>query len=330
MTPQAEQQPPKPTLPPTMKNSSGEERVVGVEMEFAGLELDEILERIAGSTDGRIDRRSDYEGRILDTSIGDIRVELDASLFRDHKLRDFLKQLGVDRISDDLGESIEEFMASEACRFVPFEVIFPPVPISRIGDLEAVRHSLLRGSEGTNASFFNAFGLHLNPELPAVDVKTVLQYLRAFLVLFEHLRDLHDVDYTRRISPFIDPFPKDYVLTVLDPEYKPDVARLIDDYIASNPTRNRPLDLLPVLSWMDEDRVAGHLPEEKISRRPAFHYRLPNCQVDEADWSITMEWNRWVEVEKLAADGELLQQAMGNALPGIESPLRNFLEHFWK
>ncbi|MCC5875260.1 MAG: amidoligase family protein [Candidatus Sumerlaeia bacterium] len=330
MVPQADSQPPRVALPPELHNSDGIERVVGVEMELAGLGLDEILARVSSSTGGRIDRTSDYEGRVLDTPLGDIRVELDASLFRDRKLRDFLKHIGVSRISDDLGDSIEEFMASEARRFVPYEVIFPPVSLTRLGELEAVREGLVRGSEGTNASFFNAFGLHLNPELPAVDVGTVVRYLRAFLVLFEHLRELHDVDYTRRISPFIDPFPKEYLLMVLNPDYSPGADGLIDDYISFNPTRNRPLDLLPVLSWMEAERVSHHLPDEKISRRPALHYRLPNCQVDEGDWSITVEWNRWAEVEKLAADPDLLHEAMGNVVPALESPIRNFLENFWK
>jgi hypothetical protein len=39
-----------------------------------------------------------------------------------------------------------------------------------------------------------------------------------------------------------------------------------------------------------------------VKPRPAFHYRLPNCMVDEADWTLAEEWNRWVVVERLAYD----------------------------
>lgn len=317
-------------IPPLRLNERGTERVVGVEMEFTGLELDEITRRVASVLGGRPDKRSEYEAVVADTPIGDVRIELDASLFRDMKLRDFLKKIGVDRLSPDLGDSIEEFMASEARRFIPFEVVFPPIPIGSMGELEKVRAALSGGSEGTNTSFYNAFGLHLNPELPRVDLPTVLRYLRAFLVLFEHLRELHDVDTTRRISPFIDPFPKEFALAILNPGHSPNMDDFIDIYIEANPTRNRPLDLLPVLAWMGGERVGRLLPEEKISPRPAFHYRLPNCQVDEGDWSITAEWNRWVEVEKLAADETLLLEAMATTRAGIESPIRHFLEQFWK
>ena len=44
----------------------------------------------------------------------------------------------------------------------------------------------------------------------------------------------------------------------------------------------------------------------KLSGRPTFHYRMPNCCVDDADWRIAHEWNHWVEVEKLANDADKL------------------------
>lgn len=39
-----------------------------------------------------------------------------------------------------------------------------------------------------------------------------------------------------------------------------------------------------------------------VKARPAYHYRLPNCLIDEPDWRLAREWNTWVAVERLAAD----------------------------
>jgi hypothetical protein len=39
-----------------------------------------------------------------------------------------------------------------------------------------------------------------------------------------------------------------------------------------------------------------------VKPRPAFHYRLPNCMIDEPEWTVAREWNTWVAVERLAAD----------------------------
>ena len=86
-----------------------------------------------------------------------------------------------------------------------------------------------------------------------------------------------------------------------------ELERLIDDYLRHNPTRNRALDLLPVLAHLDRDRVLSQAEGKHLVKpRPAFHYRLPNCMVDEADWTLASEWNRWVMVERLAGDPERL------------------------
>jgi hypothetical protein len=119
------------------------------------------------------------------------------------------------------------------------------------------------------------------------------------------------VDITRRISPYINPFPAEYAKLVLDPTYPADAGRLIDDYVAHNPTRNRPLDMLPVLAHLDRQRVTDRIEDPHLVKgRPAFHYRLPNCMVDEPDWTLAREWNTWVEVERLAADKERLNRRM--------------------
>ena len=73
--------------------------------------------------------------------------------------------------------------------------------------------------------------------------------------LFDWLRSRCHPDLSRRISPYIEPYPLDYARLILQPDYAPDSGRLIDDYLRHNPTRNRALDMLPVFAHLDEARV---------------------------------------------------------------------------
>jgi len=319
---------PKIQVPARALAEDGRMRRVGVEVEFGGMALDDIAGKIRACLGGVIEKHNDYAATLKDTRIGDVKVEFDASLFTDLKVRGLLKDWPLEEEAVRSGEiagNWEKLMASAATHLVPFEVVFPPLEISRLNELEEVREALRDEAEGTGASLINAFGLHLNPEPPGTDTATILEYLRAFFCLYEELVEAHRVDAARRISPFIDPFPKAYVMRVLDREYAPDRSEFTADYLDANPTRNRPLDLLPLLTWLDEDKVRARLPEEKIGKRPTFHYRLPDCRMDQPEWTISAEWNRWARVEQLAASPELantcaraLRQLRGRA----EHPLR--------
>ena|ERR1043166_8416867 len=88
---------------------------------------------------------------------------------------------------------------------------------------------------------------------------------------------------------------------VLHPDYKPELSALINDYHIWNPDRNRPLDLYPVFSYLAPEQISRMNDLGNVKPRPALHYRLPNCQIDEKDWSLASEWNRWIEIEKLSA-----------------------------
>ena len=59
---------------------------------------------------------------------------------------------------------------------------------------------------------------------------------------------------------------------------------------------------MPLLLFLDEGAVRAKLPGEKIRGRPTFHYRMPDARVSDPGWSIAPDWNRWVAVERLAAD----------------------------
>lgn len=122
------------------------------------------------------------------------------------------------------------------------------------------------------------------------------------------------IDFSRRyFTQFINPFPDAYADKILKPSYQPSMAGFMDDYLAGNPTRNRALDLLPVLSEVDLDRVKDRVnPDEKslVKGRPAFHYRLPDCRLGDPGWSIAGEWNRWFLVETVANDPDMRHELM--------------------
>ena len=68
--------------------------------------------------------------------------------------------------------------------------------------------------------------------------------------------------------------------------------------------------MLPLLAFWDEDRVAASLADEKVGARPAFHYRLPNCEIDDPSWSVALELTRWMAVDALASNRSELKRAL--------------------
>jgi hypothetical protein len=134
--------------------------------------------------------------------------------------------------------------------------------------------------------------------------------MQAFLLLHAWIIESSSIDITRRFfTKYIDPFPQPYLELVLDASYRPDTTHFIADYMAHNPTRNRALDMLPILYQLEPELVFNEVYEDErslLSGRPAFHYRLPDCKVNEPGWSAAMPWNQWVYIEIVAADEELL------------------------
>jgi hypothetical protein len=133
--------------------------------------------------------------------------------------------------------------------------------------------------------------------------------MQSFLLLTDWIIEDSGIDFSRRFfTNFIDPFQNSFVEKVLEIKYEPSVETFIDDYLEFNPTRNRALDMLPVLCEIDKDRVlAGIKKEERslVNGRPAFHYRLPDCRLGDNKWSIADEWNRWWYVETFSSKNEL-------------------------
>ncbi|MHA7835120.1 MAG: amidoligase family protein, partial [Algiphilus sp.] len=256
------------------------------------------------STGGHIHVVSDYEAEVRDTPWGTFVIELDFA---------FLKELGraqsdptVERNS--LEELSESLLAALAKQVVPFEIVTPPIPFEELAVVDQLVAQLRRaGARGTRHSPLYAFGLHLNIELPALDAHTITRYLQAYGLLFDWLRERCHPDFSRRLSPYIEPYPADYLRLILQADYAPSVDQLIDDYLAHNPTRNRALDMLPTFAHLDEERVRETVQDPRVKARPALHYRLPNCQIDEPDWRWRDLWRDWLQVEHLAADPDRLQ-----------------------
>ncbi|WP_445666217.1 amidoligase family protein [Fodinibius sp. AD559] len=294
--------------PPITKNNDGNPRKVGLEIEFAGIEPMEAAKIITSVFGGEITREHRYQINISGSDLGDFRVELDARILRRMAEENIFDKLGISLEEDSIRKSIEDVVDKMARSVVPLEIVMPPVTIQELEKLEKLREALQQNkAKGTYASMMHAFGMHLNIEAPDIQISTLLRYLRAFLIVYPWLLEAHDIDMTRRISPFVDPFPEKYVKKVLDPGYAPDSDQFIEDYIEFNPTRNRPVDMMPIFGMLNEELIAPVMEGEKNEPRPTFHYRLPNSRIDDPDWRFEDEWNHWLVVERLAAD-EMLEK----------------------
>jgi len=291
------------SLPPALLNEQGTMRRVGFELEFTGVELEDVAQDVAALYGGAVSRRSSFVYEISGTRFGDFTLEVDASQLKSEKYKEFLADLGV-RLEPDTARSLDSLLMKLASVAVPFELVMPPVPLDELNELRPLESMLRRrAARGTRDSLLYAFAMQFNPELPSFRPQDILDHMRAFFVLQQWLEQEIDVDISRRLSPFIDSFPEKYVRMVLHADYTPDQNRLIDDYLRYNPTRNRPLDMTCAFAFLDAGRVMSRVEEPHLVKpRPTFHYRMPDCRIDEPAWSMALEWNRWVSVEQLAAD----------------------------
>jgi hypothetical protein len=168
------------------------------------------------------------------------------------------------------------------------------------------------GARGRGAVLLDSLGLHLNIDPPDLETDTVTALLKAFMLLTPWLRQQIAGGSARLAWVLPSDYPDTYVRQVLAPDYWPDLPRLTADYLAANPTRRRALDLLPLLAYFDEASVRAAVRRAKVGRRAVMHYRLPLAHVGDPAWSVLPDWERWLAVERLAADRERLD-AMGRA-----------------
>jgi hypothetical protein len=295
---------------PWSENVDGRPRRIGVEMEMAGIELDAIASAVTDSLGGRFEAENRFSGTVRDTELGEFGIELDARVLTTGRYLDSLKRLGIDIEPGQLRNNLEDVVSRVAGIVVPHELVCPPVAEADLPRIDAIRRRLRdAGARGTQSSALYAFGLQFNVDVASFDVEHLLAVLRAFLIRFEGICERERIDLSRKLTPFVQPFPEDYVAHVLDSDYQPDLERFIDDYLAYTPTRNRPLDLLPLMAELDHERVmAAPVERELVKPRPAWHYRLPNCLIDDPDWDLSSPWREWVDIERLAADPDRLSR----------------------
>lgn len=285
-------------------------RNVGFEIEFANIDIEKILEVLKDEFNFTVTKVNNFLYK-LGSKYGDFILELDFELLTKQKLKtsakDLYEKVGIEIKEEDI-DSIENFIGKLSKDIVPYEIGTPPLPLDKIDLVEEIVQKLSQNSaKGTTHKIYYAFGLHINIEVISLEVQSLLSYLRSYVVLQDFINKDANIDLARKISPFIDNFKSDYISHILDENYKPSIDLFIKDYIKFNPSRNRSLDMLPILCFLDETTVRELLPNEKIKPRPAFHYRLSNSMIGDTNWEVSNEWNRWILVENLANDKKSLQ-----------------------
>ncbi|MCB1671373.1 MAG: amidoligase family protein [Gammaproteobacteria bacterium] len=280
--------------PPRQTNAAGTLRTVGFELEFTGLTLSEAGQAVSKALAGQLTGSTAAEMQIETEELGTFLVEVDWS---------FLKKLA--REHQDYQQELS-MLSDTASLLVPVEVVCPPLAINCLSRLDSlVNHLRQAGARGTDDSPFAAYGVHINTEIPEQSATMVDAYLKAFCLLQWWLVDKHQVNLTRRITPYVDLYPDRYLKRVIASR-NPSLEQIISDYLHYNPTRNRALDMLPLFKEINPALIEESIDDARVKARPTFHYRLPNCVIDAPDWSLAESWNVWCLVEELACQPQQL------------------------
>lgn len=326
--------------PLRLKNPDEQLRRVGFEFEMAGIETKDCAELVNKLFGGHIEMINSLEAKIKDTPFGKFTIELDSQMVKElaAKLEKEQPQSNDDLIDGNkLRRVLSEGIGGIAGQFVPLEIVTPPMTLEQLPELEVLRNELYQQKVvGTKANYTNAFGMHINPDIASKDITYILNILRAFLILYPWMIKVMNVDLSRRLLSYIDPFPKEYTLLILDKDYVPSLDEFIDDYKAYNLTRNRALDLWPLLTYLKPEALEEISKDEQglVKPRPTFHYRLPNCEIDDPNWRIARDWNYWVKVENLAEDKDTLILMADEYQQFLDNPLswfsNDWVEHIEK
>jgi hypothetical protein len=280
--------------PSQTQNYEGSERRVGLELELTGVSHEEIASIVVQTYGGFKEKQGELAFEVKDTELGDFRIETDLH---------HVKKIGENSGQPGILRTVLEWGVSRL-DLIPTEIVMPPIRLSNLHRTEELREQLRKkGAQGTSESWTYAFGLHINPEAVSLEIDSILLHLQAYLLRRRRLKEEMAVNLSRDISPFINPFPEEYIQIALQEKYQPDLGRFIDDYLTYNPTRNRRLDLLPLLTYLDSSRVTRKLAAgviEKTNPRPTYHFRLPNSHVGDPDWRFADSWELWLGVEHLA------------------------------
>ncbi|MFM2483865.1 amidoligase family protein [Celerinatantimonas yamalensis] len=286
-------------------------RKIGFELEFSGIDLKTTGQVITDALAGELKIISEAECKV-ETTLGTFKVEVDwqfAKTTARQRINQRAQELGEARADDPFMQWITKL----ATVVVPVEVVCPPLVIADLERLHPMVKALQQhGALGTNESVIYAFGVHINPELPSYDSQTIIAYLQSFILAQDWLIKRHHVDMVRRVTPYINVYPEPYCDRVLHYSGDESLTQIIDDYLHWNATRNRALDMLPLFMHLDKARIQDRLDDSLINARPTLHYRLPNCEIEKADWGLYKSWNVWCVLEYIANHTELRQQLISD------------------
>lgn len=286
------------SMPDIMKTDDGKERKVGVEIELSGLGYQDLVALSSKLLGGEAKSVARYVSEV-ETDVGTFTIELDSDPIKDLDLQDRRLPESV----RELGGQAMTVIDAAAEKIVPLEIVSPPVPFSELERIEILCDELRRaGALGSREALYYAFGLQLNPELPDLKAATLVRYLQAFAALYEWLKARHQVDLSRKVTSYIEPWNSTYIDLLIAKDYDPDMDQLMKDYLHYNPTRNKALDLLPLFAHLNSDLLARYVKDERIKSRPTLHYRLPDCDIDNPAWHFSTVWNDWVVLEQLVAN----------------------------
>ncbi|TRD21681.1 amidoligase family protein [Palleronia caenipelagi] len=279
---------------PNPNTRDGAPRRVGIEVECGGLPEDDLARTLARRLGGEAREKAPYEWIVTGSELGEVEVLLDTALRK--SVESDLEKSGL-----DLGRSV-----------IPVEFVTEPILPEQIETLDSVCQDLIKdGAFGTNEGIALGYGVHLNVALASTELDAIQPTLTAFALMEDWMRDRMNIDASRRLLPFINPYSADLVDALCDRDTDWTLERLMDAYLEHAGSRNHGLDALPLFKSLDEDRVVSAVPEmADKGARPAWHYRLPDCRLGEEGWSIALEWNRWCAVETVAADTNLMAQLM--------------------
>ena len=275
---------------PIESTAKSDIRRVGVEIEFGGLDEQTVAEIVTDCFGGDIRSRDD-KGLIVENSdIGAVEIYLD-SQYLHHAQGKF-----------------DETVIGIARNFVPIEIVCDPIDHTDLGRLDDLVQRLRRaGAVGTNGGVMLGYGVHFNPEVQELSLDAILPVLTSYALCEDALRHAADIDLSRRALPFVDPYPRKLVDALAQQSFA-NMDELVDCYLELAPSRNYGLDMMCLFAQIDPDRVAQKMDMSLISARPTFHYRLPDCRIDQAGWTLGSEWARWVKVEEISLETQMLEQ----------------------
>ncbi|MEQ8291519.1 MAG: amidoligase family protein [Roseovarius sp.] len=290
---------------PQPETAEGGPRLTGVEIELGGLgeaRCAEICARHLGGVARQVDEAI---WQVEDSRIGALKVYLDTALRHADKtaLRDAALSLGRE--------------------VIPVEIVTDPLDRDGLIALDDLREALRQaGALGSGGGLFFGFGVHLNVQVASDRAEAIVPPLLAYALIEDWLRVANPIDQMRRVLPFAAAYPRRLVRRLIALGRGARLGHVMDAYAQEAPSRNFGLDMLPVFAWLDAGRM-GSVLTSATSARPTFHFRLPDCRIDEPGWTLDSEWRRWRTVERVAADTEALaelSQGWEAAYAGVPMP----------